>query len=50
MARILDDISRTFSEYLLLPRLTTRKHTTSKVSLQTPLAKFKKGADRKSVV
>ena len=45
MAKILDDISRTFHEYLLLPGLTTKKHVPSNVSLDVPLQKFdrKKG-------
>lgn len=43
MAKILPDISRTFSEYLLIPRLTEKLHIASNVSLQTPIAKFKKG-------
>lgn len=38
MARIIDDVSRTFSEYLLLPGLTGRNNIPSKVSLKTPLA------------
>lgn len=45
MAKILPDISRTFSEYLLIPRLTEKKHIISNVSLKTPIAKFKKGED-----
>ena len=43
MATILDGFSRTFSEYLLIPRLTMRTHIPSNVSLQSPVAKFKKG-------
>ena len=43
MAKILPDISRTFSEYLLIPRLTEKQHVASNVSLKTPIAKFKKG-------
>jgi IMP dehydrogenase len=39
MARIIDDVSRTFSEYLLLPGLSTGDHVPSKVSLQTPLSR-----------
>jgi len=45
MAMILDDISRTFSEYLLIPRLTRRENITANVSLQTPIAKFPKGSE-----
>jgi IMP dehydrogenase len=43
MAHILNDISRTFSEYLLIPGLTTKEHTPNNISLKTPLVKFKKG-------
>lgn len=45
MATIVDDISRTFNEFLLLPGLTTKKHTTANVSLQAPIQRYevKKG-------
>ncbi len=43
MAIITTEISRTFSEYLLIPRLTTKNCTPASVSLTTPLTKFKKG-------
>ena len=43
MAQIINDISRTFNEYLLIPGLTTKESIPSNVSLQTPLVKFKKG-------
>jgi IMP dehydrogenase len=43
MARILTDLSRTFSEYLLIPRLTQRDHIPRNVDLSVPLAKFKRG-------
>lgn len=42
MARIISDISRTFSEYLLIPRLTKEKHVSENVTLKTPISKFKK--------
>jgi IMP dehydrogenase len=45
MAQILRDISRTFSEYLLIPRLTEKKHLVSNASLKTPIAKFRKGEE-----
>ncbi len=45
MARILPDISRTFSEYLLIPRLTEKNHLPSNVSLQSAISKFKKGEE-----
>lgn len=40
MAKIIDDISRTFQEYLLLPGLTKRDHISSNVSLKTPIQKY----------
>ena len=43
MAHILNDISRTFSEYLLIPGLTTKDCNPANISLRTPLVKFKKG-------
>lgn len=42
MALILNDISRTFSEFLLIPQLTKRGHTSDRVSLRTPMAKYGK--------
>ena len=47
MAKILDDISRTFNEFLLLPNLTDERCIPNKVSLRTPLVKFKKGEEAK---
>ncbi|MDP7675256.1 MAG: IMP dehydrogenase, partial [Dehalococcoidia bacterium] len=38
MATILDDISRTFSEYLLIPRLTRKGQRADLVDLGTPIA------------
>ncbi len=43
MADIINDISRTFSEYLLIPGLTTKDCFPDNVSLKTPLVKFRKG-------
>ena len=43
MAKILDDLSRTFSEYLLIPRLTKRDNVPRNVSLVAPIARFKQG-------
>lgn len=43
MAHYLNDISRTFSEYLLIPGLTTRECTPANIVLKAPLVKFKKG-------
>ncbi len=47
MAKILEDISRTFNEFLLLPNLTTEECIPNNVSLKTPLVKFKKGEEPK---
>ena len=43
MCKILPDISRTFSEFLLLPNLTTKECIPENVSLKTPLVAFMKG-------
>jgi IMP dehydrogenase len=43
MAQIINDISRTFNEYLLIPGLTTKKCNPDKANLKTPLVKFKNG-------
>ena len=43
MAHIFNDISRTFNEYLLIPGLTTKDCTPDRISLQTPLVKYRKG-------
>jgi len=45
MAKLLEDISRTFNEFLLLPNLTTKECIPSNVTLKTPLVKFKKGQE-----
>ncbi len=42
MAHILDDISRTFGEFLLLPGLTTKEHTPANVRLKVPLQRYSK--------
>ena len=47
MSKILTDISRTFSEFLLLPNLTTEKCIPTNVSLKTPIVKFKKNEEPK---
>ena len=47
MAKILEDISRTFNEYLLLPNLTDERCIPQNVSLRTPLVKFRKGEEAK---
>lgn len=43
MAIFLNDVSRTFGEYLLIPGLTTKECVPSNVSLRTPLVKFRGG-------
>ena len=47
MAKILDDISRTFSEYLLIPRLTRKGQRADLVDLRTPLAALGKSSDKR---
>lgn len=43
MAIYLNDVSRTFGEYLLIPGLTTKECVPSNVCLKTPLVKYKQG-------
>ncbi|HKM94427.1 MAG TPA: IMP dehydrogenase [Prolixibacteraceae bacterium] len=43
MAKIFNEVSRTFNEFLIIPGLTTKQDTPDNVKLQTPLVKFKKG-------
>ncbi|MFV0555129.1 MAG: IMP dehydrogenase [Mangrovibacterium sp.] len=43
MAKFSNEVSRTFSEYLLIPGLTTKECTPDNVSLKTPLVAFNKG-------
>ncbi|MGD9931465.1 MAG: IMP dehydrogenase [Mangrovibacterium sp.] len=43
MAKYSNEVSRTFSEYLLIPGLTDKNCNPSNVSLKTPLVSFKKG-------
>ena len=47
MATYLEDVSRTFNEYLLLPNLTDERCIPTNVDLKTPLVKFKKGEEPK---
>ena len=42
MAKIYEEISRTFSEYLLIPNLTSKDCYPDNINLRTPLTKFKK--------
>jgi IMP dehydrogenase len=46
MAKIFEEISRTFDEYLLVPNLTSRKCTSNNIDLGSPLSKNKKGSAR----
>ncbi len=43
MAIIYPDVSRTFSEFLLLPNLTTKDCTPTNVNLSAPVVKYSKG-------
>lgn len=43
MAIIYPEVSRTFSEFLLLPNLTTKDCTPANIDLTTPLVKYAKG-------
>ena len=43
MAIFVNEVSRTFGEYLLIPGLTTRACTPQNVSLVTPLVRFARG-------
>ena len=45
MAQIIEKVSRTFGEYLLIPGLTTKECTPQNVSLKTPLVKYRKGEE-----
>ncbi len=45
MAQIVDDISRTFNEYLLIPGLTPKDCTPDKINLKTPLVKYRKNEE-----
>lgn len=47
MAFFYDEPSHTFSEYLLVPRLSGVEHIPQAVSLKTPLTKYKKGEEPK---
>lgn len=44
MPTVLDDISRTFREFLIVPGLTKKEHVPSNVSLKAPLKRFHKDA------
>ncbi len=50
MAIIIDDVSHTFHEYLLLPGLTTKEHVPSNVSLRTPVQRFRPSEGMKAAL
>ena len=45
MAQYVNDVSRTFNEFLFIPGLTNRNCTPANVSLKTPLVRFNKGEE-----
>ena len=45
MAHYYNEPSRTFSEYLLIPNLTTKETVPANISLKTPLTKYKNGEE-----
>lgn len=47
MAKIINEVSRTFNEYLIIPGLTSKEDTPDNVSLKTPLTRFTKGQSAK---
>lgn len=49
MATVFKDLSRTFSEYLLVPNLTSKACTPDRVMLKTPLARFRKGTEESRI-
>lgn len=49
MAMIIDEVSRTFSEYLLIPNLTTRDCIPERVNLSTPIARYRKGEEESRI-
>ncbi len=49
MAQVIPELSRTFSEYLLVPNRTSRDCTPDRVSLVTPLVKYRRGEEESPV-
>ena len=47
MAKLMKEVSHTFNEYLLIPGYTGKECIPEKVSLKTPLVRFKKGSKSK---
>lgn len=50
MANIMNEVSRTFNEYLIIPGLTSKDCTPDNVNLKTPLVRFSKGESSKIVL
>ena len=48
MARMLEDTSRTFAEYLLIPRLTRRDQRIDQIDLSAPLSSDCAGSSGRS--
>lgn len=49
MAQVIPELSRTFSEFLLVPNLTGRDCTPDRVSLRTPLVKYRRGEEESPI-
>lgn len=45
MAKLIDEVSRTFGEYLFIPGLTTQACTPQNIDLKTPLVRYAKGQE-----
>lgn len=50
MAQFLNEVSRTFSEYLLIPGLTTKECVPNLVNLKTSVVKYKKGEESSIII
>lgn len=50
MAYVFEDLSRTFSEFLLVPNLTEEDCVPANISLRTPLARYRKGEEESRIV
>lgn len=49
MAKIYDEVSHTFSEYLLLPNLTSKECVPANVSLKAPMIRYRKGEEESPI-
>lgn len=49
MAKIYDEVSHTFSEYLLLPNLTSKECVPANVSLKAPMIRYRKGKEESPI-